>query len=235
MEGRANRLNQSGAGGPLRPTQSSMVPTCTIYIVASTSDGPNSGRHDSRPARGKLPPSALDEHPARALAVPAAGNPAPAWPCRDPAARYPDVIAAAPVPVAVGPDGPARSRRWRATVAAHRRRRAVRSARATGATRSRVSARATGAAGSARTPVTARVPRSSRAARAARAPRTSIAAGAALPWLGRPIATRCGLCGGADGGRACRERGGDEGSGTKKIATMHRGSPGRRGELATQG
>lgn len=111
----------------------------TIYIVccAASIDPRSKRRPHPRPgscSRARLSrliavassPPARYEDPARAFPPPRAGHPAPARARDHPMPRHPHVLAAAPVPVAVGPDIASPARRRRATVMAQRRRRAVR-------------------------------------------------------------------------------------------------------------
>ncbi len=114
----------------------------TIYIVCCAAGiDPRSG-HRPQPRSGRAgfswliavtsPPPARHENPARAFPPPRAGHPAPARTCDHPMPRHPHVSAAAPVPLAVGPDIAASTRRRRAAVMTTRRRArltAVRAAR----------------------------------------------------------------------------------------------------------
>lgn len=111
----------------------------TIYIVCCTAGiDPRSG-HRPQPRSGRAgfswliavtsSPPARHENPAGPSRR-RAGHPAPARTCDHPMPRHPHVSAAAPVPLAVGPDIAASTRRRRAAVMTTRRRACLTAARA---------------------------------------------------------------------------------------------------------
>ncbi len=124
--------------GPLRQRGSASVPTRYIYSVLrgrhrSSTEAPAAALARPCSAAGlswlivvTSSPPARHEDPARAFPPPRAGHPAPARTREYPTPRHPHVSAAAPVPVAVGPDIAASTRRRRAAVMTPWRRRAVR-------------------------------------------------------------------------------------------------------------